>query len=313
MSGVALAVAILALAWIWLALDHGTVRLWNVVVHESGDHTLGDTVLHFGHFLREVPMLIAIALFVIAAFGAPRPGGSGSQGERRMLAIGASAVGTAAVLVGLALFVVARNRGFDDALRDLVQFRTRDDLAAYGSHWRFHLLSTIWLGVTASLAVRAWARRAGGPAPADPQGSRALRIAAWAWFIGLTVIFVPTAEPFVDPRFIGHQAREILTHGLVTLPLALGTFSIVWRDERPDRPTPATTAIPLVAVAVFVLIPLYLAVATVIMDSMSTAQADLGLSAMVAAHFLEHTLDYLFVVLACVGGAGLVGRWSARG
>jgi hypothetical protein len=126
-SGVALAVAILALAWIWLALDHRTVRLWNVVVHESGDHTLGETVLHFGHFLREVPTLIAIALFVIAAFGAPRPRGSGSHGERRMLAIGAGAVGTAAVLVGLALFVVARNRGFDDVLRDLLQFRTRDD------------------------------------------------------------------------------------------------------------------------------------------------------------------------------------------
>jgi hypothetical protein len=66
-------------------------------------------------------------------------------------------------------------------------------------------------------------------------------------------------------------------------------------------------------VAVFVLIPLYLAVAALIMDSMSTAHADLGLSAMVAGHFLERTLDCLFVVLACVGGAGLVGRWSARG
>jgi len=39
-------------------------------------------------------------------------------------------------------------------------------------------------------------------------------------FTALSIVFGLDLKPFTDPVFLGHQAREAFTHGLVTLPLA---------------------------------------------------------------------------------------------
>src|SRR5262245_58650599 len=51
--------------------------------------------------------------------------------------------------------------GWTSAALDLLQFRTRDDLVEYGSHWRFHWLSTVWFGVAAMLGAPLIARLCG--------------------------------------------------------------------------------------------------------------------------------------------------------
>ena len=53
---------IVALAYAWLAKVHGRPRLWNIVVHEGGHYTLGQTVLFVRHHLREVPVDLVMAL-----------------------------------------------------------------------------------------------------------------------------------------------------------------------------------------------------------------------------------------------------------
>ena len=46
----------------------------------------------------------------------------------------------------------------------------------------------------------------------------------WGWVALLTLLFGVQVQTFTSARYIGHQAREILTHGLITLPLTIAVL-----------------------------------------------------------------------------------------
>lgn len=307
------ALAVLVGAFLWLAVEHETPRLWNVVVHESGKYTLGQTVLYLQHFLREVPTLLTIALFTLAAYGVPTvPHAERDRARRRGWMYSLALIGAAAMLY-IAFTQVVAEHGVASAWRNLMQYHTRDDLVSYGSHWRFHWLSTMWLGLASWLVSRAAARWFGAPIPRDSPGGKLIVTFAWGWFAGLSIVFVPSAEPFLDPRYIGHQAREILTHSLVTLPLGLGLLALCLRAHGVS-PIRSRRAVPisLPCVAGVFLIPVYLGLATVLGGALSHGQTGGGMTAMVAAHFFEHVLDYIFVGLLCAGAYGLLLARASR-
>jgi hypothetical protein len=289
---------LLALAYVALAVRHGTPWLWGVVVHESGRYTLAETMLYLAHFMREVPTDLAMALFLVAALRRvdllPSPNGR---------PLSRWALGLAALLVGVGLTGAALDSGLASALRDLAQFRTRDELSAYGSHWRFHWLSTIWFASGATVVAR-WAA---GQSPSDPlsanRESRRLWTVAWIYFAGLTAIFGLSWEIVADPRFVGHQAREILTHGPITCLLVVGSalaLAPAPSIAEPFPPSPRPVLGRLAAIA-FILVPIGLLVLARTGDAMASAQMTHGLTAVVAAHAFEHTLDYVLVWLLVFG------------
>jgi hypothetical protein len=307
----ALPAAVLAGAYLWLAVDLGEPALWHVIVHESGRYTLGETVLYVRHFLREIPTVIAMALFIVASYGAARGAGRDASASRWLgWAIAGLAGATGLTVASMA--AVAAEYGPREAVQNLIQLYTRDDLPAFGSHWRFHLLSTLWFGLAAPVTAWMGARLAGGPPPARSSGTVIGRV-AWLYFLGVTAVFGVGLEPVLDPRFIGHQAREILTHALTTLPVGLGVMAVVQRAapvpaEDGGRGRPAV-----IQIAGLIAIPAYLGIAVVTADAMAAGQTDRGLSAMVAAHFFEHSLDYLLAALLVVGfQAGRVYRRAAQ-
>jgi hypothetical protein len=297
---------ILAIAYLWLAWDHGTLLLWRVVVHEGGRHTFAQTVLYFPHFLREIPTAIALSLFVLAAYGPSRASRRAPSGRIAKVR-GGLFLSASFAMVAVALVMAAAQHGAAEALRDLLQFRTRDDLIEYGSHWRFHWLSTLWFGI-ATVVVARWGSALGSPAPRSRRYKRGLRRAAWLYFVGLTLIFGLSGDVLFDARYIGHQAREILTLALVTLPMLLGAIAVTSRYHRgPARPRVRVGALGVLEIAALLLIPVYLARAVLFDDVMSAGQTDHGLAAMVAAHFFEHVLDYAFVTLLVCGLALVLG------
>jgi hypothetical protein len=294
----AIPAAVLLASYLWLALDHGTLRLWNVAVHESGRYSLGETVLYYSHFLREVPIAVGYALFLLSVSGNTTRGGHGHQAHglsvpRWVLLLGAGA------LVGGALLMTALSAGLGSALQDLLQHRTRDDLAGYGTHWRYHWLSTLWFGAFAAVAPTLTRLV---PELPDLGVSRFWTRAAWGYFLVVTVIFGLSADIFVDARYAGHQAREIMTHGPVTMLLGLGML-LAWSSGSPGTGTqgPGTRMTRLLW-AVVLLVPVHLAVVSLQGDVMAQGQSELGLSAMVAAHYFEHSLDYLLVLLLLLAG-----------
>jgi len=246
-------VLILAASFFWLALDHGTARLWGVLVHESGRYTLGETILYFSHFLREVPTAIAYVLFLLGSSGAVGQGTSRQGGLAGTLA--EPVVGRAALVAAGALVVGA---------------------PVLGLH-------------------RRWAA------------------AALAYFLVLSQVFGLSADVFGEVRYAGRQAREILTHGPVTLLLGLGILMAASGTLAVAR---SRTMVPPVWLALAwgalaVVIPIYLAAVSLGGDVMEPGQAEFGLAAMVAAHYFEHVLDHFRVSLLLLGGLARVNLRSS--
>lgn len=282
-------------SYVWLAVDNGQWNLWPVVVHESGRYTLAGTVFYFSHFLREVPTVLAYGLFLLGMSGATR-GTLVPRNRARYLVLVA-----ALLLVVVAFWAAARSDGLRSAAYDLLQFRTRDDEAAYGSHWRYHLLSTLWFGLVA--ATLPW-----GMHRLQSERLRLVRHSwwtrvAWIYFVGLTAAFGVTPDVLLDTRFAGHQAREIFTHATTTLPLGIGVLLALGSagSSKLDRAN-LRDWIPLIGV---VWIPVMLAAAALAGDVMEAGQSSLGLAPMVAGHYFEHTLDQVLLVLVIAGGAGM--------
>jgi hypothetical protein len=291
-------------AYMWMAHDHGTPWLLGVVVHENGRYTLAETMLYGRHFLRELPISGLYAAVSVGSFASYGP--SGERMPSRLLR--GAALGAAALLVAGACLATARVSGGDVALRELLQAYVRDDEPPVpGAHWRYHLLSTPAYAAAAvllaSLLQRALEGRFRAPRPlprARWLGGIAVTVAV------LTVLCGPTAAPFLDPRHLGHQAREVGTHLLVTLPLSFAVL-LALQDPAPsvaggERPRDA-----LIAAGGGALVLGYLALGALLRGAGGTVRPGVALSSLVGAHFYEHGLDYVLVVLLVVG-LGPAGR-----
>ena len=287
-------IALVSLAYAWLAFAHGTPWLWNVVVHEGGHYTFGQTLFFVRHFLREIPVDVAMALSLAAAIRVASP--DPVPLPRHWFAWGA------VLMVVVSIAVAATQEGWWEAARDLFQYRTRDDDTRYGSHWRFHLLSTIWFCSAAPLlaGVSSGAR---GVTRATGEGRR-LMIAAWLWVLALTLVFGVGREPFTSGRYIGHQAREILTHGLITLPLVFAGGVLVGRIRPPEQAPGTHPSLQALAWVSVLGIPVFLSVAFGGTSLEDTAQLGSGLAGVVAGHVFEHVLDYVLVIAMTVAIVG---------
>lgn len=295
---------LVAMAYGWLAVANGTPWLWDTVVHESGHYTLAQTILFVRHFLREVPVDIAMALALAGAIRTVTP--TGPRSDRRVFAL------AAVILVALAFIASAREEGWREAIRDLLQYRTRDDDLEYGSHWRFHLLSTVWFAAAAPVlaGITCGARGVGAPSGI----ARRLTIASWAWIVLLTILFGVGVDPFTSGRYIGHQAREIMTHGTLTLPLIF-SLAVRWGAAAPPGSLPnAGVPLQVLGWVTVVSIPVFLLVAFGNTSLEGSAQLASGISGVVAAHVFEHVLDYLlvFFLAMALAGQGSFGVRDAR-
>jgi hypothetical protein len=303
-------VAVLGLAFAGICVMVGSAWPWQAVVHEDGSRTLLDTVLYFEHAARELLPDLVVAM---AAAGAVRGffppdhrnhAAALATKRRRMTVI---AMATLLAILGGTIVV---NGG--QALADnLSQSHTRAGAPlVWGAHWRYHFLDRLGQILAAfGAAGLVWLWRGRPPVPRGT-GRWRLYLAAFTLFAIATIIFRVTAEPFRDPAFLGHQLRELFTHGLVTLPLALGTCLGLARRfstaSGSDAPAPlwsiAVAAAGTAAVAAFLLI------ASLAVDAQSHGQTT-GLGPLLLPHFGEHAFGYVFVPAL----AGLLYSMPARG
>jgi hypothetical protein len=296
---------LLSAALVWLLAEHGAGALGAAAVHEDGRRTLLATILYSRHFLREIaPTTLAVA----ACAGALLTyGPAGAPGARRRWA------GVLAALMAVAAFcAAAAEAGVAVAAADLLQWYTRDDRGAYGSHWRSHLLAVVGLFAAAVVIAAVLGRLAdGGWRRADPRTRRTWLGGVAAALAALTVLFDPTLEPFTAAGVVGHQARELATHGTITLAIA---FAVLLALRRPAAP-PAQAIVPpaevVAAALIAAAVTIYLGVAALLLDAGAAAPAGAPLSALLAAHAFEHSLDYLFVALLCTWMSGWRSDYAA--
>jgi hypothetical protein len=312
-----LPVLVLAVSFVAVCIQAGTPWPWNRIVHEDGQHTLLATIFYFEHATRELVLDAVLALAVAGAvrhFYPPSPADDARAAHTRIgLAIATAA--TLAVILGGTAYLnafgpdyVGEARG-QSILDNLAQYPTRPGVAfAWGAHWRYHLIERFTEVVLAfCVAGLVWLRDG---RPAGASHGATLYVVALAAFVAATAIFGVTALPFRDPVYLGHQLRELVTHTLVTLPLALGAcFALARRFSRLDATLRSSVpAWPIFAAgAVALTCGGYVLIGAVLLKAQTLGQKK-ALAELLFPHFFEHSLGYAFVSAL----AGFVYLWPIR-
>jgi hypothetical protein len=288
--------AVLAAAYLAICVHFHSAWPWNLAIHEDGRHTLWQTVFYFEHALGELPLEWLLGWSVAGA-------ALWYAGETIALPPLRMALAAAVGLDALILTASWREVGAQSSLMWFFQYRTREgERLLYGSHWRYHLMSEAAL-ILLTLAMAAWA---------GDGGWRARRTTLFwtsvAVFAALTAIFGWSAAPFRDARYLGHEARETLTHGLVTVPLAVSVCLAMAGRPGKARRTPRAAWW---AFGGFALLAAYQAVAAALAGSRSQAQSN-DLVKVLCVHFFEHALSYLVVAAHAALFYSLAGRRGVR-
>lgn len=300
--------AILIFAFIGICIHTGTMWPWARVVHEDGRRTLLQTIFYFEHATRELPVDLVLALAVAGSvqlfYGAPGNTRSNGQFRLRWMLTGLAITALLTILTGTAWAA-----GKAAVLENLEQLPTRTGgPLVWGSHWRYHLLERLSTMLLALGFTGICWLFSGRPARAGAKRSFALFAIALGTFGLLTLFFGFTLEPFRDARFLGHQAREWLTHVCVTLPLALGTcLALTPRNFQPSRGPIALGDLWVTTGALILsaLLGVYVLVGAWLTKSIAQAQSS-NLASLVLAHFFEHSFTYLLVPSV----AGSLYLWS---
>ena len=291
-----LPVIVLLVAFVGLCVMTGTAWPWNQVVHEDGVRTLLGTVFYVEHGTRELLPDALLALAVAGSVAYYFPLGRAAVRDtltrsRRRLAWVVAV--TIAVIVGGTLWT----EGGHVLVDNLSQSHTRAGAPlVWGAHWRYHLIERFAQMMLAFSASGVFWILHGKPGADSVRGRFRLFGAALLLFVAITVVFRLTNEPFRDPAYLGHQLRELFTHSLVTLPLALGTCLALARKFSAGNPDASGDRLwPIVVTgALAVLSGAFLLVASVMADAQSHGQAE-GLASLLFPHFAEHALGYVLV------------------
>lgn len=295
-----LGLGVVLIAYVAICLHVGSPWPWMMAVHEDGARTLLDTLLYYEHATRELPqdLLLGAAIGASAYAAFPAIGGAPRSAPPALaLAL------VVAVIVGGGLVQTS----VTSVIENLLQNHTRPGAPlVWGSHWRYHLLErgpliAVSLGIAA--VVRAGLNPAGGSL--DRRGV-AVVLAMIAGYLALTVLFTPSladlALPFRDPQYLGHAAREIMTHAIVTLPIGWGGCILLCRPHLPlsgVNPPRAWTG-GLLQGAPWILgaglIWIYVLVASLQSDAASHGQSA-DWTILIFPHFFEHGFTYLVVPL----------------
>jgi hypothetical protein len=302
--GLLSSLAILIASYIAIAIYSSTPWLWSVIVHESGDRTLQQTIFYYEHAAREIPLDIILgiaiagsALFVLPP-AVPRP----AHSRVTWFAVGLAAA--TALILGGTLWT----GGAPMLTENILQYPTRPgEPLVWGGHWRYHLLSHVTL-MLASFGLAAPILILTGRSKGFEDGLRTLAVAV-GLFLTLAVLFVPGSDSFRNAVYIGHQAREVATHAIVTVPLALSTCLFLGRHAWGER-TAGTSplAFALIAGGIGVLVGLFLVIGSLVTSAASQGQSE-SLAVLIFPHFFEHTFSYVMTTLS----AALVFEYVRRG
>ncbi len=281
-----IAILSLAVAYVTMAHNHASWWLWYEVVHEDGIRTFKDTVYFFEHALRELPLDLMLGITIGASVACSFPD---SQVERRhdIAALATIAVTLAFIVVGALICI-----GPSGIVVELSQSHTRNGAPlAWGAHWNYHLVSRMALILSAGSLVVLISGNAQWHEKSFLSTHRPLLVSL-GFFLLLSLLFRPTIAPFTDARFLGHQAREFITHILTTVPLAL-SCTLPFKSQRaPFRVRPRSDMIVLIAFSLS--LALWLGIGALVTDAQSQAQSN-SLVPILAGHMFEHTFGFVLV------------------
>ena len=291
------------LAYLRMALVYKKLILLNVLVHENGKYTLLETVLYYDHFLRELFISGFLAFFIVGFFlyyGSAKPRKTSRKiGKYIIVCFFALALFLLIVFLG-SIYKV----GFAETSLSLFQYRTRDDLIEFGSHWRFHFLSRIGLFTSSAAIIISYRIIYNKTQWKNSKYALLILIVTSISYIIITLLFGITDQPFSDPRYLAHQGREFITHNLCTSPILITLLCFLEEKitEENSNHLNIKASRNLYLHFLFwsilsILIPSFLWIRLRDTDISTVAQQNWPVWDLLAFHFFEHLLDYIFVAI----------------
>lgn len=269
----------------WAAL--GTDALYDGVAHESEPRSLLEVVLFPGHALRELPHVFLLALCWVA-------GAHGRSALRPSLLDLKRVFAIFAAWCALLFVWATLEDGSISAWQQLAQSVAAPGLHGAGAHFRYHL----WSDVALALLFFGVGRALATPSTGHDW------LLVWAILLFAAMLLAWGVHDTWSPRSIGHQAREVFTYTLLSLPC------LVWVKLHYGEPIASLAAFQQKAV----LLPLGAAVAITALLAWGVLHGDVlrfssnptrGPLLNLAVHNFEHLLD----LVPLLGAAA----WTARG
>ncbi len=288
-------------SYLYLAIYHGKLWLWNTVVHEGGTLTLFQTVFYTSHFLGHIPSLIVIAFLFTGWFKLLSPTPHDRPYSRNTLL---AAIAFVVLCFALSLWLFGKEETLAYALLSK-QSVTRSEP---GGSFLLHFPSTLSLVVLIPICiffVSLLFRRA-----LTWQSAQLKNIAIIVSNAVVFAIVVTFDTPYSilhalsDPRYLAHSIRELATFPLTFFPIPLALWlsaqSVSNSEITPSLRRPifllSVIAIPVLLVQVWV--PLGTGLAS-LAQKPAFATADLSIAYLLTSHYFEHVLDTVFFSLLC--------------
>ncbi len=296
-----LASGLLLLSYVVICVHTGSAWPFYEVVHEDGVRTLVGTVLYVEHAARELPLDILLGIAIGGSFLFTRP----IRREHRYREVGRTCKGISfAFAAGFVTMVILVGTVYESGWKplwdNLLQYHTRPGAAlVWGAHWRYHLLSRLALILVPLGFVAGLRWLYGGYAGRGMSRGRTVVLGAIAAFLSLTLLFSPDLGtlwlPLFDPIFLGHQAREVVTHGLITLPMTWGICLLRLQPETPPPQGYGWTSVWLGGAGIVgILLGLYVGIGALVTGAASQGQTD-DIVMLIFPHVFEHSFSYALV------------------
>lgn len=290
------------ISYLYLALYHGKLWIWNTVVHEGGTLTLFQTTFYASHFLGHIPSLTIIAFLLASWFKVLVPSEEPFRVNLKWLFIALSFT-VVCFIYSLWQF------GKDETLSYLFLSQQSVTRTAPGGSYLLHLPSTLSLVILIPLFIAFTAvifRRQITWETTHLKSVAATAFVAIAFAILITLNY-PAAilHALSDPRYLAHSVRELVTFPLTFFPIPLALWfanqssessSISLASRRPLLILLAL-AIPLLLIQIW--IPLTVGIGE-LAQKPTFAESPLPIEYLLASHYFEHVLDTIFFTMVCL-------------
>lgn len=302
-------------AYVYLAVWHGKPWLLTTLIHENGRLTLAESLLYYDHFLACVPMIFFFTLCAAGGFALGAPPLAGVI-PARARSVALNVLLPIPLFLGIIFAASVLKAGMQRTLDYSLQWIERDGVLSPGGSWNQLQLSNlpIALGtIAAAFALgRSWSAAHDQSARGMTRAGLAFVIGAFTFAGGLSLLWWPGGEAFLNPRWLAHSIREQATYPLTAIPIALASIlaAHAYLARRPTRSAVVHLRLPLLSlvllglgIAVLVGQLLVLRRTDVLAIAQKPAFAPEGLSVgyLLASHVFEHFLDFVFIVPLSVG------------
>ncbi len=224
------------LSYIYLAVYHGRVNILNVVVHESGEYTLLQTIFYASHFLGHIPVYTMVAFLFVGACRSLVLDANAVSCPQQHVAAGVSLL----LLLAVSLAISLVHFGWEDTVSFMLQRKQTPHLYVRGGSWNLHFASSsllfVWVPLYVGVAASVLGRKVQWYGRGYGYFATGLLMLFGFTFLANGAGWVRAmAVAWTQPRYLAHSVREIATFSLTYFPVPLCYLLYRGAQERPAR------------------------------------------------------------------------------